>query len=218
MKGNIKTLMVLVIIVAVAMFTALAMASGDDHKDPKGKKTMNAKYAFAGSGNCLIAINGFNPSLQPNDGVWFWGPVTLDEGVITFNKDGTGSVKNILHAYDIWSPDFPPTQPPPDAAAADETFDFTYTMTNSGNITITYTEGSYELDFTSGPSVSPSPMAVQYFILPPVKGVVSPDGKILYVSWGAPYKYINTLDKDNKDPTGVEAICSVVIQGFWIGP
>jgi hypothetical protein len=61
-------------------------------------------------------------------------------------------------------------------------------------------------------------MAHQYFILPPVKGVVSPDGKILYASWGAPYIYVNTADKENTILTGVEAICSVVIQGFWIGP
>ncbi len=213
MKGNIKKLVVFVIIATIAMFIVVGMASANDQKR---NKTMNAKYAFAGSGNCLIAINGFNASLQPNDGangMWFWGPLTVDEGVITFNKDGTGSVKNILHAYDIWGPFF---GSPPNAGAGNETWDFTYTMTNNGNITITYAKGSFELDFTSGPSAPPSPMAVQYFILPPVKGVVSPDGKILYASWGAPSIYVNTADKENMNPTGVEAICSVVIQGFWI--
>jgi hypothetical protein len=215
MKRNIRNLAVFVIIAAIAMFMVVAIASANDHR---GKKTMNAKYAFAGSGNCLIAISGFNASLQPNDGangMWFWGPVTLDEGIIKFNKDGTGSVTNILHAYDIWGPVF---GAPPNAGAANETWDFTYTMTNSGNITITYTEGSCELDFTSGPNAPPSPLAVGYFILPPVKGVVSPDGKNLYVSYGAPDKYISTSDKENKNPTGMEAICSVVIQGFWISP
>jgi len=89
-------------------------------------------------------------------------------------------------------------------------------MTDRGNITITYTKGSFELDFTSGPNVN-SPMAVQYFILPSWKGVLSPDGKILYISVGAPSKYLNTADKANNISTGVEAICSIVIQGFWIG-
>jgi len=108
------------IIAAVAMFTAVAMAWDNDHK---WNNTIHGEYAFTGAGNCLIAIAGFNSSLQPNNGasgMWFWGPITLDGGVIKFNKDGTGSVKDVLRAYDIWSPGFPPTQPPPDARSGNE--------------------------------------------------------------------------------------------------
>ncbi len=214
MKVNTKILLILMIVAAMAMFMVGVVSAGD-YLTTANRKTIIAKYAFTGSGNCLIAINGFNASLQPNDGangMWFGGPLTLDEGVITFNKDGTGSVTNILHSYDYYGPFF---GSPPNAGAGNETWDFTYTMTNSGNITITYTNGSFELDFTSGPSAS---MGAQYFILPPVKGKISPDGKILYASWGAPSIYVNTSDKENTNPTGVEAVCSVVIQGFRIHP
>lgn len=211
MKANSKKLAVFMIIAAIAMFTVVAMASA------KGK-TINGEYAITGSGACFIAINGFNAKLQPNDGAtgqWFWGPFTYDEGVFTFNKDGTGSLTAIFHTFDIWSPFFVGT--PPDAGSANETWDFTYTMTNSGNITITYAKGSYELDFTSGPNVG-TPLGVAYIILPPVKGVLSPDGKILYVSFGAPGILELTSDKANKNLTGMQGICNLVIQGFRIGP
>ncbi len=214
MKGNINKLAVF-LVVAIAMFMVVGTASAVFHHSISGE------YAFTGSGNCLIAINGFNSSLQPNDGangMWFGGPLTFDEGIIKFNKDGTGSVKGTLRAYDYWSPGFPPAPPPPGAGAADETFDFTYTVTGSGNITITYVKGTYELDFTSGANAPPSPMSVQYFILPPVKGVISPDSKLLNISWGPPDIYVNTSDKENNNPTGVQAVCAVVIQGFRISP
>jgi len=215
MKGNIKKLAVFVIVAALALFMVAAMASAAN--DHKRNKTMNAVYAITGSGSCFIAASGLNEKLQPNDGangMWFWGPCTFDEGTITFNKDGTGSFKAIFHTLDIWSPGFGDT--PPDAGAADETWDFTYTMTGN-NITITYTKGSYELVFTSGPTVG-TPLGVAYIIPPPAKGVVSPDQKILYVSFGAPGIYELTADKANDVSTGMQGICNIVIQGFWISP
>jgi len=215
MKGNVKRLAVLVIIVAIAMFTVVAMASADNHR---GKKTIQGEYAITGSGNCLVAINGFNDKLQPNDGangMWVWGPLTYDEGFFTFNKDGTGSFTATFHAFDAWSPFFAGT--PPDTGAANEVWDFTYTMTDNVNITITYVKGTYELDFTSGPNVG-TPLGKSYIILPPVKGVISPDEKILYASWGAPAIMNVTADKENKISTGVQGICNVVLQGIRIGP
>jgi len=217
MKGNIKRLAVFVIVVAIAMLMVVGMASANDHG---GKKTIHGKYAITGSGSCFIAVNGFNASLQPNDGPngqWLWGPLTYDEGFITFYKDGTGSVTDIFHAFDSWSPFFVNLGFPPDAGAANETWDFTYTMKDNVNITINYVKGSFELDFTSGPNVG-TPLGVSYIILPPVKGVISPDGKILYVSWGAPAIMQFTNDKENNDLNGTQAICSVVIQGIRIGP
>jgi hypothetical protein len=217
MKGNIKKLAVFVIVAAITMFIAMAMASADSHK---GHKTIHGEYAITGSGSCFIAINGFNASLQPNDGpngMWLWGPLTYDEGSITFYKDGTGSLTCIFHAFDSWSPFFVNLGFPPDAGSATETWNFTYTMTDSHNMTINYVKGSYELNFTSGPNVG-TPLGVSYIILPPVKGVISPDEKILFASWGAPAIMEFTNDKENNDPNGTQAICSVVIQGMRIGP
>ena len=141
--------------------------------------------------------------------------MTFDEGTITFNKDGTGSFDAIFHTLDLWSPFFGDT--PPDGAAAHETWDFTYTMTGN-NITITYTKGTYELVFTSGWPVG-TPQGVAYVIPPPGKGVISPDHKILYVSFGVPNIYQMTADKANDISTGMpQGICNIVIQGFWISP
>jgi hypothetical protein len=212
MKGNIKKLGMFVIIAGIAVFIAVAMASADDHK---GKKAIHGEYAFTGTGSCLISITGFNASLQPNDALWLMGPVALDDGVCTFNKDGTGSVRNIFRTVEFYSPAM---NAPPDAGAANESWDFTYTVTDGGKITLTYVKGSYELDMTSGPMVPPSPMSIQYFDVPSWNGVLSPDGKIFYVSVGGPSIFINTSDKKNNNPTGMEAICNIIIQGFRISP
>lgn len=202
-----------VLLIALSL-TFAAIASADDHAG----KTIQGKYAITGSGNCLIAINGFNALLQPNDGangMWLWGPVTYDQGSVTFNKDGTGSFVATFHAFDNWSPFF--TGTPPDMGTANETWDFTYTVTSSGNITITYTKGTSELDFTSGPNVG-TPLGTAYSILPPVKGVVSPDGKILNLSFGSPDIGTFTADKANNIPTPTQFICNVVDQGIRVGP
>ncbi|MGZ3524879.1 MAG: hypothetical protein ACXU9L_08825, partial [Thermodesulfobacteriota bacterium] len=143
-------------------------------------------------------------------------PLTYDGGFITFKKDGTGTFEAIFHAFDSWSPTFPGT-PPPDMGAANETWNFTYTMTDNNNISITYAKGTYELDFTSGPNVG-TPLGVSYIILPPVKGVISSDQKILNASFGAPDILVITADKANDNPTPTQAICNVVLQGILIRP
>ena len=67
MKGNIKRPALLVIIAAIAMLITVGMAWAKS-------KTIQGDYAFTGSGTNLIAILGFNDSLQPNGGAagpWF---------------------------------------------------------------------------------------------------------------------------------------------------
>ena len=218
MKGNTKKLTVSLSIVTIAMFIVAATTSAGQLFPLPNRHSIQGVYAITGSGNCFIAINGFNDKLQPNDGangMWVWGPLTYDEAFITFNKDGTGSFTATVRLFDSWSPFFAGV--PPDASPANEVWDFTYTVTGSGNFTITYVKGTYELDFTSGPNVG-TPLGVSYIILPPVRGVVSPDQKILNLSFGTPDKMIFTSDKANNNPTPMQAICSVVFQGFWIGP
>ena len=208
MKGNIKSLAVFVIIAAIAMFM-VSMASADGHQ----KKTIHAQYAVTGTGSCLIAIAGFNASLQPNGGAtgpWFWGAMTLDDGVYTFNRDGTGSVKITLHETDLYSSGM---GAPPGVGDATENYNFTYTM-DGGNITLTYVTGSYEADWTDGPNANTQ----LYLILPPWNGELSHDGKILYASFRSPNIFEITADKANTTPVGVQAICNIVFQGFWAGP
>ena len=207
MKGNIKKLSVFVFITAIAMFIT-TMASAD-------QKTIHGEYAFTAPGSCLIAILGFNASLQPiggPTGPWFTGPVTYD-GVLTFNKDGTGSATATVRVHTLYSQGL---GAPPDAGAGNASWNFTYTVTDSGEFTITYVKGSFELDFTAGPNAPPSPNSKAYFIIPPWSGVLSPNGKIFSASFGAPSIIEVTSDKANMYPTGVQEICNFVFQGFQI--
>ena len=163
MKGNIKKLALVVIIAAIPMLIAVGMASA-------AGKTIQGNYAFTGSGTNLIAVLGFNDSLQPNGGAagpWFIGP-NFWSGVLSFNKDGTGSVTGIFRVVDLYSSAI---GAPPDVGSANVSWDFTYTMDN-GNITITYVTGSYEGDWTSGPNAPPcqvvrkSTSAVEWYNFP----------------------------------------------------
>jgi len=215
MKGNIKKLAVLVIIAAIAMFTVAATASADGHH---WKNTIEGEYAFTGVGSCLIALQGFNTSLQPiggPTGPWLESSVTY-QGVTTFNKDGTGSVTCVLRVLDtLYSQAL---GAPPDAGSANLSHGINYTVaTDSGKITFTYPKGTYEADWTSGPNAPPSPNSKLYVNVPqPWYGVLSPDGKIFYASHGAPSIYDITSDKANMNPIGVQQICNFVHQGFRI--
>jgi hypothetical protein len=213
MKGNIKKLAVLVIIAAIAMFTVAATASADEHHR---NKAIEGKYAYTTTGSCLVAVQGFNASLQPNGGAtgpWFTSTCTYD-GVYTFNKDGTGSVTAILRAQTLYGQGL---GAPPDAGSANASFNFNYTVTDSGKITFTMVKGSFEADWTDGPNAPPSPNSKLYVNVPqPWYGVLSPDGKIFYASHGAPSIYDITSDKANMNPIGVQQICNFVHQGFRI--
>ena len=213
MKGNVRKVGVFVIIAVMVAFVT-TMASADGHRE---KKNIEGEYAVTGTGSCLIAILGFDSSLQPNggpNGPWFLGAMVLDGGVYTFNKDGTGSVSITLHETDLFSSGI---GAPPCVGSAIENYNFTYTV-DEGKITFTYVKGSYEADWTDGPNAPPSPNSKLYLILPPWNGVLSPNGKILYASFGSPSIFDITADKANTLSTGVQATCNIVFQGFRIGP
>ena len=65
MKDNIKKLAVFVMIIALAIFMAVATASADRQKY---RKTLHGEYAFTGSGACTLAPTGFNAILSPKTG------------------------------------------------------------------------------------------------------------------------------------------------------
>jgi hypothetical protein len=206
MKGNNKKLAVFVSIAAIAMFISVAMASADD----EGYKTIQEDYAIAGSAASLVAILGFNASLQPNGGAagpWLVGPNTWS-GVLTFNKDGTGSFTGIFRVFEVYSSAI---GAPPDGGSGNLSWDFTYTI-DKGNITFTYVKGSFELDWTSGPS---APGKVYATITQPWDGVISSDRKNIALFWG-PLILDLTSDKANTTPTGVQSMTQAALQGFKI--
>jgi len=190
MKGNIKKLALVVIIAVIPMLIAVATASA-------AGKTIQGKYAVAGYATSLVAILGFNASLQANGGAggpWFLAPSTWS-GVLTFNKDGTGSFTGIDRGLTVYSSAI---GAPPDGGAANLSWGFTYTIDN-GNITFTYVKGTLEEDFTSGPS---APSTVYANNTQPWDGVISSDGKSIAMFWG-PLITDVTSDKANTTPTGV---------------
>ncbi|HYA92401.1 MAG TPA: hypothetical protein VEK32_12985 [Thermodesulfobacteriota bacterium] len=203
MKENIKRLAVFVMIAASAMFV-MTMASADDDK------TIQGEYAIWGSAASLVAILGFNASLQPNGGAlgpWLEGPNTWS-GVLTFNKDGTGSFTGIFRAFEVYSSAI---GAPPDGGSGNLSWGFTYII-DRGNITFTYVKGSFELDWTSGPN---APGKVYATITQPWDGVISSDGKIIALFWG-PLILDLTSDKANTSPTGVQSMTQAALQGFKI--
>jgi hypothetical protein len=208
MKRNIKRLALVVIIAAIPMLIAAVTASA-------AGKTIQGDYAFTGTGTTLIAILGFNSSLQPNGGPtgpWFISH-NLWSGVLSFNKDGTGSHTGFFSVVDVYSSGI---GAPPDAGSANVSWDFTYTIDKSGNITFTYVKGSFEQDWTSGPNAPPSPQAKSYVNLAePWGGTISSDGKIITEFWG-PYLAEITSDKANTIPTGVQAMDFAALQGIKI--
>jgi len=203
MKGNIKRSTVPVIMVAIAMFIVVGMASA-------GGKTIQGNYAFTGSGTCVFGILGLNDSLQPNGGPagpWFIGPNSWS-GVLTFNKDGTGSFTGIFRVFEVYSSAI---GAPPDGGSGNLSWGFTYII-DRGNITFTYVKGSFELDWTSGPN---APGKVYATITQPWDGVISSDGKIIALFWG-PLILDLTSDKANTSPTGVQSMTQAALQGFKI--
>jgi hypothetical protein len=209
MKTNIGKLAVFVVIATWVVFMTVASALANDNH---WGNTIEGEYAFTGAGSCLIAIAGFDNSFQPiggADGPWFGGPVTIDEGIYKFKKDGSGSVKAILREADLYSTSL---GAPPSVGSATESYDFTYTVAKNGRMNFTYVTGTYDGEWITGPNVN----SKLYLILPPWNGFISPDGNTFYASFGTPGVMNITLDKANTILPGVQAVCNIDFHGFRI--
>jgi len=199
MKGNIKKLALVVVIAAIPMLIAVATASAVG-------QTIQGNYAITGYCTTLISMTGFNTSLQPNGGAWFTQSGSW-EGVLTFNKDGTGSYTGIEYNSEVYAPGM---NLPPDSSSSNSSYGFTYTI-DDGDITFTYVTGSFEADFTSGPNVP----GKGYITIPqPWGGTISSDGKSIHVWWGVLIEM--TADKANTTPTGMQGMSNATFHGFEV--
>jgi hypothetical protein len=211
MKSNIKKLAVLVIVSVIALFTGVAMAWDNYHKD---MNSIQGEYYFIGAGPCLLAPGGFNGFLQPNTGEP--GPWDISnstwEGIYSFKHDGKGEMTSIFRVVerpsDVWFSG--PGSDIPDVGAANVYWKFHYTVSNTGRITFTYDKGSYIGDFKYGPQAN-----TQSYLTAsgPWYGVLSPEGRDIFVTWGVPYQLMITADPENNVPL-FPVICNVVQQGF----
>lgn len=167
MERNMKKLAVFVIVAAITMFIAAAMASAD----PSFPKAIRGQYASTSAATCMIAPFGFNPDLTPIYGV---GLISMQyrQGIVTFEKDGTGSVT--LNASGIGLSFIGPSGPvPPSASSQTIEYDFTYTVDNDGMITIKQVPGTYFVTQISGPSKG----KIYQVEGSSFKGIITPDGK-----------------------------------------
>ncbi len=202
MKDNIKKLAVFVMIIALAIFMAVATASADGQEYGK---TLHGEYAFIGSGACTLAPGGFNENFTPVDpGTASMGP-NLWEGVYTFNHNGKGKMET-RQCYN----DGPNAMFPYSSGCALLSWEFEYEI-DGGAITFTFIPGTYYLEYKEGPNVGVippiNPPSLTVFNQP-LTGRISPDGKNLVVFYGGPFK-IEILDFGT-----FEVICNTVNQGF----
>ena len=196
MKGNIKKLAVLVIIPVLALFIMAAMVSAGGQV----QYTIQGTFAFTGSNTDLIAPFGFNSSLQANpppgsppgtSGVWATVFETW-EGSYMFYPNGTGEVNNISHIFGVI---------PGAGGSLSAYWKFNYTVTDNEKITFTLVPNTYKALWLTGPMTGkPSYANVQGSW----DGAVSPDGKTIIVTWGAPLIFYFT--DSSYIPTGAQLI------------
>jgi len=193
MKGNIKKLAVLVIIIAMAPFIMAAMASADDHQ----RRTIHGKYAFTGSNACMAAFLGFDSDLQPIGGASAPFDNQTWEGEYTFKHSGKGAIEVTAHNVGV-SPPFG------GGGSLSIHWDFNYTVDPGGKITFTLVPGSYVGQWLTGTLKG---QGVFHDISDSWHGVISPDGNQILVTWGAPV-ILPMLDSQGGNRTGVELICN----------
>ncbi len=200
MKRNGKRLAVFVIVAAIAMFMAVAIASAD----PKDNHALKGQYAFTGPGQCVVSPTGFGKNYIPPQPAFVFAASQIWEGVYTFERDGSGSLKAFQRAFGI---------PSLSLETANISWEFEYKMTDKDRFQTSLTPGTYDkVEWTAGPNCDQNGenCAILYFdIVGPCEGVVAQDGDTITMTCGQPTKLIlcDPL-QDLCTHTPFEAYCS----------
>ena len=191
---NVKNLAVLVVMAAIAMFMAVGVASAHQ----PFPLPIRGVYDGTAECTCLVAPLGFNTNLTPKGGV---GSIAIQnrKATFTFEKHGKGSVT--AQGSQIGWPFG--GQGSPSAALLTLSFDFTYTATPDR--TITFTPGIGTVTFTAGPNAGLTLEAT----IPPLKGAITPDGKMITIFVDA--SYVGTLGGS------AEQSCTCIYVLTWQG-
>ncbi len=211
MKENSKKLTVFVIVAAITMFIAIPMASADS----KINHALKGEYAFSGPGQCVVSPTGFGENYVPNDPAQVFAASQIWEGVYTFNRDGSGTIRAFHRSF---------TLPGLGLETANISWDFTYEMTDKDRFQTFLIKDTYDkVEWTSGPScveddVGEVNCPTLYFdVVGPIDGVMSRDGDSVIMTCGQPTKLI--LCVPGVFPcvrTPFEAYCSFSHQGFRV--
>ena len=121
MKGNIKKLTVLVVIVTIAMFISAAMASAGGKND---WKAIHGEYAATST----VACNTYIADSTVGQGVM------AQQSIYTFNGDGTGTVQGKTSGVTY--------SPTPKEAFSVMSWDFTYAVADDGTMTMDAVPGT----------------------------------------------------------------------------
>jgi hypothetical protein len=179
MKGNIKKLVLLIIITVIAPFILAVTVTGQPVP-----QAIKGQYAATGGGTFLTAVCGFGNDYIPNgaaQGAWAIESLSI-QAVFTFERDGTGTVSETHRVIDHYS--IAPSQAglTPTAGIRKTTYSFAYTVEQDGMIKITADPDTIVSTQISGPNkgstIKPSTIALE--------GTISPDGKTIVLNGGLP--------------------------------
>lgn len=193
MKKNIKKLAVCTMVVGIAMFMLVAIASaGDRHSIPNAIK---GKYAGTAINQCTTAMGGFAYDKDLNNwtpigDLWSAGTNTT-QSVYTFNPDGTGSLEGPVSMMSLPGGT---NMKPIGSFVPSSSYRFTYTVTDQGFITFTVVPGTFEI----APGVCLDSM--------PRNGAISGDGKTIVMECGPP-NLANLVLCDDQTPLGPQILC-----------
>jgi hypothetical protein len=208
MKGNGKKLTVFVIVAAITMFIAIPMASADPRED----HALKGQYAFSGPGQCVISTAGFGDNYVPNDGAIVFAASQIWEGVYTFKRDGSGTIRAFHRSFDL---------PGLTLGTANISWDFTYKMTDKDRFQTSLIPDTYDkVEWTSGSNCDSKGenCATLYFdVVGPCDGVISLDGDSIIMTCGQPTKLVLCAPGAPLCfHTPFEAYCSFSHQGFRV--
>jgi len=199
MRDNIKKLAVFVMIIALAIFMAVAPAWADGQKWKHGIK---GDYAVTGTNSCVIAPAGF--PLGPDDD---WQTVQgYLLGIFTFHHDGSGQFRSKVA---VSLQPLPETPVPPVLLELPFDYNFTYKVTGDGVI-------SFDVIPCAG-------IPGMYNNDGPHDGVISPDGQSLIVYCGTSViltqcdpNTCSDVGEGSCTPTSQQLACAIQMQGFRI--
>jgi hypothetical protein len=156
MKGNIKKLVVFVMIAAIAMFTAAALASANDHE----WNAIHGEYTMVGVGTCLISPSAFDNYAVPSSAaVSSYASHDTFTGIWTFKRGGKGTAQ--VTQFKLFPSPRPSSNPRPQAASLNIDFEFNYTVNDDGTITGAIVPETYNSTCVTGLSAGPPPVTLK---------------------------------------------------------
>jgi len=202
MRDNIKKLAVFVMIIALAIFMAVAPAWADGQKWKHGIK---GDYAVTGTNSCVTAPAGFTDG-QPGEG---WQTIQgYLLGIFSFQPDGKGEFRSKVA---VSLQPLPETPVPPVLLELPFDYNFTYKVTGDGVI-------SFDVIPCAG-------IPGMYNNDGPHDGVISPDGQSLIVYCGTSVILTQCAQDTcsgvgegscDTPPGSPQLACAIQMQGFRI--